>query len=61
MVIESLLYPTKAERRPWKMFFIGVLYNSIAVLLALWIFNKQASFAAVFFSSIPGAGLAAPA
>ncbi|MDO8480185.1 MAG: stage II sporulation protein M [Nanoarchaeota archaeon] len=50
MVIESLLYPTKAERRPWKMFFVGILYNTIAVFLALWIFNKQASFAAVFFT-----------
>ena len=50
MVIESLLYPVKVERRPWQMFFMGLLYNTIAVFLALWIFNKQASFAAVFFT-----------
>ncbi len=50
MVLESLLYPNKAQENPWSMFFIGILYHSVAVFLALWIFEKQASFVAVFFT-----------
>ena len=48
MVVESLLYPLKAERNPTRMFFVGFLYSSIAVFLSLWIFEKQASFIMVF-------------
>lgn len=50
MVLESLLYPVKAEQSPWRMLVIGVVYNTIAIFLALWIFKEQASFAAVFFT-----------
>jgi len=50
MVIESLVNPFKAERKPWEMFFIGVLYSSIAVLLSLWIFKPHASLVAVFLT-----------
>lgn len=49
MVLESLLFPLKAEKKPWEMFFIGILYSSVAIFLALWVFDKQASFVAVFF------------
>ena len=50
MVLESLLNPLKAERKPWEMFFIGFLYSSIAILLSLWIFRDQASLVMVFFT-----------
>lgn len=56
MVLESLLFPLKAEKKPWEMFFIGLLYSTVGIFLALWIFDKQASFVAVFFivmASIP--------
>ena len=49
MVLESILFPMKAEKKPWEMFFIGFLYSTVAIFLALWIFEKQASFVAVFF------------
>ncbi len=48
MVVESLLFPVKAERRPWQMFFLGFLYTSIGIFLALWIFKDQASLIMVF-------------
>lgn len=48
MVVESLILPSKAENKPWQMFFIGFLYTTIAVFLSLWIFEKQASFVMVF-------------
>src|SRR3989338_5632556 len=48
MVLESLLFPIKAEKRPWQMFFLGFLYASIGMFVALWIFRDQASLVMVF-------------
>ncbi len=48
MVVESLLFPVKAEKKPWEMFFIGFLYTSIGIFLSLWIFRSQASLVMVF-------------
>ena len=50
MVLESILNPLKAERRPWEMFFIGFLYASVGILLSLWIFKDQASLIMVFLT-----------
>lgn len=50
MVLESLIFPLKAEKKPWEMFFIGFLYSTVAVFLSLWIFEKQASFIMVFLT-----------
>jgi uncharacterized membrane protein SpoIIM required for sporulation len=49
MVLESLLNPLSAEKKPWEMFFVGFAYSSIAILLSLWIFLDQASMVMVFF------------
>jgi len=48
MVVESLLFPLKAEKKPWQMFFLGLLYTSIGMFLALWVFRDQASLIMVF-------------
>ena len=48
MVIESLLFPTKAEKKPWEMFFMGFLYTSIGIFISLWIFRNEASLIMVF-------------
>ena len=50
MVLESLLNPLGAEKRPWEMLFLGFIYSSIAVLLSLWIFKDQASLIMVFLT-----------
>jgi uncharacterized membrane protein SpoIIM required for sporulation len=50
MVLESLLNPMKAEKKPWEMFFIGFLYSSVAILLSMWIFKDQTSLVMVFFT-----------
>jgi hypothetical protein len=50
MVLESLINPFKAEKKPWEMFFIGILYNSIAIVLSLWVFESQASLVMVFLT-----------
>ncbi len=48
MVLESLINPLKAEKKPWEMFFLGIIYTSVAIVLSLWIFEKHASLIAVF-------------
>lgn len=50
MVLEMLMNPKKAERKPWEMFFIGLFYASIAIFLSNWIFQKYASLVMVFLS-----------
>jgi len=50
MVLESLLSPMKAEKRPWEMFFIGFLYSSVAILLSMWIFRDHTSLIMVFLT-----------
>src|SRR3990167_8826423 len=41
-MLEMLINPRKAERRPWEMFFIGAFYASISVLLVNWVFSQDA-------------------
>ena len=48
MVVESLLFPLKAEKKPWEMFFLGFLYASIGIFISLWIFRSEASLVMVF-------------
>ncbi|MFH0977809.1 MAG: stage II sporulation protein M [Candidatus Woesearchaeota archaeon] len=50
MVIEDIINPFKAEKKPWELFFIGFLYCSIAIFLSLWIFQKYASLVMVFLT-----------
>jgi len=50
MVLESLINPFTAEKRPWEMFFIGIVYSSVAVVLSLWIFRQHASLVMVFLT-----------
>ena len=50
MVVESILAPLRAEKQPWNMFFLGILYSSMGALLSLWIFQKNASLVMVFLT-----------
>ena len=52
MVLEDLIYPNKAERKPWELFFLGFLYASIGAVLALWIFRSQASMIMVLLTTV---------
>jgi len=52
MVLESLISPLKAEREPWEMFFIGLLYSSTAIVFSLWIFKESASLVMVFLTAL---------
>lgn len=48
MVLESMIPPLGAEKTPWKTFFLGFLYASVAAFLALLIFKGEASMVMVF-------------
>lgn len=40
-MLEMLINPQKAERHPWELFFVGLLYASLAILLVNWVFAKD--------------------
>ncbi|MFH1409256.1 MAG: stage II sporulation protein M [Nanoarchaeota archaeon] len=52
MVLEALSNPINAESKPWTMFFVGFLYNSVALFLSWWIFFSYASMIMVFLTTI---------
>ncbi len=44
MVLEYLINPKKAEKKPWELFLIGAILPSVAILLSLWVFKNYVSF-----------------
>lgn len=40
-MLESLINPKKAEKEPWKMFFVGFVYASLSLLLVHFLFSKD--------------------
>jgi uncharacterized membrane protein SpoIIM required for sporulation len=40
-MLESLINPKRAEKGPWKMFFIGILYASLSLLLVHFLFRTD--------------------
>ena len=40
-MLESLINPKRSEKGPWKMFFIGMLYASLSLLLVYLFFTKD--------------------
>lgn len=41
-MFEMFINPKKAEKHPWEMFFIGLIYASLSVFLVYWIFSGDA-------------------
>ena len=50
MVLELLINPKKAENSPWELFFLGMIYTSIAILLSMWIFEDNIGLVMVFLT-----------
>jgi len=40
-MLEAIINPKEAEKGPWKMFFIGLVYASISILLVHWLFPND--------------------
>jgi len=43
-MLESLINPKKAERRPWEMFFIGLFYALFSIIFVNWMFARDPVF-----------------
>src|SRR3989344_4686083 len=57
-MLELLIFPKRAERKPWELFFIGLLYSSISFLLVKFFFahdvvlSKSSGLLIVMFASL---------
>src|SRR3989344_266052 len=40
-MLEMIINPKEAEKGPWKMFFIGLIYASLSLLLVHWFFSND--------------------
>lgn len=40
-MLEMIINPKEAERGPWKMFFIGLVYASLSLILVHWFFSSD--------------------
>jgi|SRR3989344_642177 len=40
-MLEMLINPRKAERKPWELFFVGLFYAFLSLLLVKWIFSQD--------------------
>lgn len=48
MVLESIISPLRAEKKPLYLLLIGFVYALVSIFLSLWIFEEQASLISVF-------------
>ncbi len=48
MVLDNLFKPVDAEKQPWQMFFLGVLFSTLALFISYYIFKIQSSIIMVF-------------
>jgi len=56
MVLEALITPIQAEKRPWQMFFLGIIFALVGIGMSVWVFEGQSSLVMVFLivmASIP--------
>ena len=52
MVLESLITPSRARKKPWNLFLLGFTYAIIGVILANWVFPSDTSLALVFLTTM---------
>lgn len=50
MVLGILINPLQAEKRPWQMFFLGILFSTVAIVLSMLVFMKYSSLIMVFLT-----------
>ncbi|MBI2664108.1 stage II sporulation protein M [Candidatus Woesearchaeota archaeon] len=52
MVLELLINPAKVERKPWEVFFIGLVYSSIAIVFSMYVFKDYIGIVMVFLTTL---------
>jgi uncharacterized membrane protein SpoIIM required for sporulation len=56
MVLESIIKPLTAVKKPWELFFYGLFIASVGLFLGYWIFRDKADLVMIFlttFACIP--------
>jgi len=43
-MLEMLLNPKRAERRPWELFFVGFFYAAVSLIFVEWLFSGNPVF-----------------
>ncbi|MBW2972359.1 stage II sporulation protein M [Candidatus Woesearchaeota archaeon] len=51
MVLESIIKPIRAVKKPWELFFYGMLVASIGLFLGYWIFRDKADLVMIFLTT----------
>jgi len=49
-MFKLLFNPQKAERHPFEIFFLGLIYSSISILFSIWVFPEYSSIAMIFLT-----------
>jgi uncharacterized membrane protein SpoIIM required for sporulation len=52
MVLEGLIKPFIAEKKPYELFFLGLLVSSVAIVLSIFIFAPYSSIVAICLTAI---------
>ena len=52
MVLEAILNPAAAKKRPYETFFLGALYATIGLFLGYWVFKDFSSLIMVFLTTL---------
>ncbi len=40
-MLEDIIHPKRTQKGPWKMFFIGLIYASLSLILVHWFFSSD--------------------
>ncbi|MEK6824173.1 MAG: stage II sporulation protein M [Nanoarchaeota archaeon] len=40
-MLEDIIHPKRTQKGPWKMFFIGLIYASLSLVLVHWFFSQD--------------------
>jgi len=52
MVIEGLIKPFTAEKKPFELFFLGILFSSVAIVLSIFIFSPYSSIVSIALTAM---------
>ncbi|MDD4353419.1 MAG: hypothetical protein PHN56_03095, partial [Candidatus Nanoarchaeia archaeon] len=52
MVLESLITPYEVRKNSWYLFFLGIIFSSVGILLSIYIFPNNASLFSIFLTTL---------
>ena len=52
MVLEAIINPIKAEKKPWQTFIWGFIYSTIAIFVSMYLFKEYSSMVMVSLTAM---------